>query len=60
MLKGHKKAVSDFEKASKSAKDPDVKAFAEKTLPTLKHHLEKVQALSGAQGGAKEKPKKGA
>jgi putative membrane protein len=60
MLKGHKKAVSDFEKASKSAKDPEVKAFAEKTLPTLKHHLEKVQALSGAQSGAKEKPKKGA
>jgi ABC-type branched-subunit amino acid transport system substrate-binding protein len=56
--KGHKKAVSDFEKASKSAKDPEVKAFAEKTLPTLQHHLERAEALSGAAGG--EKAKKGA
>ena len=55
MVKAHKKAVSDFEKASKSAKDPEVKAFAEKTLPTLKHHLEKAQSL---QSG--EKAKKGA
>jgi putative membrane protein len=58
MVKGHKKAVSDFEKASKSAKDPEVKAFAEKTLPTLQHHLERAEALSGAAGG--EKAKKGA
>jgi putative membrane protein len=57
MLKGHKKAVSDFEKASKSAKDPELKAFAEKTLPTLRHHLERAQALSGH---AAEKSKKGA
>ena len=55
MVKAHKKAVSDFEKASKSAKDPEVKAFAEKTLPTLKHHLEKAQSLQ-----AGEKVKKGA
>jgi putative membrane protein len=58
MLKGHKKAVGDFEKAAKSAKDPEVKAFAEKTLPTLKHHLESAQALNGAQAG--DKGKKGA
>ena len=39
----HKKDIADFEKASKSAKDPDVKAFASKTLPTLKHHLDEAQ-----------------
>lgn len=64
MLKGHKKAVAEFEKAAKSAKDAEVKAFAEKTLPTLHQHLEKVQALSATHGGEKagkgkeDKPKK--
>jgi putative membrane protein len=35
----HKKDIKMFEKASKSAKDPDVKAFIDKTLPTLRAHL---------------------
>jgi putative membrane protein len=61
MVKGHKKAVGEFEKAAKS-KDAEVKAFADKTLPTLRHHLEKAQSLSGAQGAEKAptKEKKGA
>jgi len=44
-VEDHKKDVKDFEKASKSAKDPDVKAFATKTLPTLKSHLQQAEAL---------------
>jgi putative membrane protein len=61
MVKGHKKAVGEFEKAAKG-KDAEVKAFADKTLPTLRHHLEKAQSLSGAQGAEKApaKEKKGA
>jgi putative membrane protein len=61
MVKAHTKAVSEFEKAAKS-KDAEVKAFADKTLPTLRHHLEKAQSLSGAQGAEKApgKGKKGA
>ncbi|MBI3730204.1 MAG: DUF4142 domain-containing protein [Burkholderiales bacterium] len=35
----HKDAVALFKKASTSAQDPDVKAFATKTLPSLEHHL---------------------
>jgi len=35
----HKDAVALFKKASTSAHDPDVKAFAVKTLPSLEHHL---------------------
>jgi putative membrane protein len=38
-IEDHKKDIKAFEKASKNAKDPDVKAFAEKTLPTLRAHL---------------------
>ena len=41
----HKKAVALFEKASTDLDDADLKAFAEKTLPTLKHHLEEAEKL---------------
>jgi putative membrane protein len=49
MVKDHEAAVKDFENASKNAKDSDVKTFAEKTLPTLKAHLERSRQLQGAQ-----------
>ena len=39
MVSDHEKAVSDFDKASTSATDADVKAWAGKTLPTLQQHL---------------------
>lgn len=45
MLEGHKKAVKLFEDASKNCTDPDLKAFAIKTLPTLKMHLDSIQAI---------------
>ena len=46
MLKDHKKDVAAFEKESRSAKDPDVKSFAAKTLPTLQDHLKQAQSLA--------------
>jgi putative membrane protein len=45
MVEDHKKDVAEFEEAAKSAKDAEVKAFAEKTLPTLRTHLEHVMTL---------------
>lgn len=45
MVKDHEKDVSEFEKQSTDAKDADVKAFATKTLPTLKKHLEKIKEI---------------
>lgn len=39
MVSDHKAAVDLFEKGTK-ADDPDVAAFAQKTLPTLRQHLE--------------------
>src|SRR6185369_6906861 len=47
MLSDHKKDVSEFEKQSTRATDPDLKAFAAKTLPTLQQHLQLAQALPG-------------
>jgi putative membrane protein len=41
----HKEAVSLFKKASRNAKDQDVKAFAAKTLPTLQGHLKMAKAM---------------
>ena len=39
MVSDHREDVAEFEKEAKSGKDADVKAFAAKTLPTLKEHL---------------------
>lgn len=41
----HEATVELFEDAAKSAEDADIKQFANKTLPTLKHHLEMAKAL---------------
>jgi len=45
MVSDHEKAVKSFEKAATESSDPDVKAFANKTLPTLKSHLSMAQEL---------------
>jgi putative membrane protein len=52
-VKDHKKDVKEFEKAAKGAKDPDVKAFASKTLPTLQAHLQQAEQLHKAVKGKK-------
>ena len=44
-VKAHEDTIKLFEEASREAKDPEVKAWAAKTLPGLKHHLEMAQAL---------------
>jgi len=41
----HKKDIALFEKTSKGADDAEVKAFASKTLPTLKAHLGHAESL---------------
>jgi putative membrane protein len=43
MVKDHKKDVAEFKKEAASGKDPDVKAFAGKTLPTLEDHLKMAE-----------------
>jgi putative membrane protein len=45
MVADHEKAVKLFTKESTSGKDPELKAFASKTLPTLQHHLQMAQQL---------------
>ena len=47
MLSDHVKDVAAFEKQSQKAADPDLKAFAAKTLPVLEEHLQLARALNG-------------
>jgi putative membrane protein len=62
MVAGHQKAVTAFRTESKSGKDPEVKAFAAKTLPTLEEHLKQIQEVNRSVAGTSgvkqtEKPK---
>jgi putative membrane protein len=48
MVDDHKKTVDMFEEASKNLKDPDLKAFVDKTLPTIKGHLKAINDINSA------------
>lgn len=45
----HQEAVGLFTSYSANPDDPDLGAFAQKTLPTIQMHLEHVTKLNGAQ-----------
>jgi putative membrane protein len=50
MIDDHKQDIKEFQKEASVGKDPDAKAFASATLPTLQMHLEKIQAIAAAAG----------
>lgn len=52
MIAGHTKAIAIFKKEAANAQDPEVKAYAEETLPTLQKHLEGARALEKTKPGA--------
>lgn len=61
MVSDHKQDVAKFRSESKTAHNPDLKAWAGKTLPTLEDHLKLAQdtaAKVGANVGSKPTPKK--
>ena len=45
MVSDHEKTIALFQKQSESGTDPEAKAFAAKTLPTLKKHLSSIQEI---------------
>ncbi|MGV3662279.1 MAG: DUF4142 domain-containing protein [Prosthecobacter sp.] len=47
MKDSHEKSISNFEDAEKNAADGEVKAWAGKTLPALRQHLDKIKELQG-------------
>lgn len=46
MVDDHEEDVDAFQSQADGAKDADIKAFAAKTLPTLKSHLEMIKNIS--------------
>jgi putative membrane protein len=55
MVRDHETVVAAFDKQAKSGSDPELKAFAAKTLPTLRTHLQmakQVQTRAGAASAA--------
>lgn len=57
MVEDHQKDVAEFRHESKAARDPEVKAFASKTLPVLQSHLTMITHISTMhrKGDAPEK-----
>ena len=58
MLSDHKKDISEFQHLATAAKDPDVKQFAQKTLPVLEEHERIVANLTreaAKEGGLAER-----
>ena len=53
MVADHEQAVAMFQKEADNGKDADAKAFAAKTLPTLKEHLEMAKSLMSKMSGGK-------
>ena len=45
MAEDHQKAVDLFQKQAEEGQDPELKAFAEQTLPTIKEHLTMAQSM---------------
>ncbi len=43
MVSGHKQAIALFQREADHGTDPDIKAFAAKTLPTIQHHLQMAE-----------------
>lgn len=56
MVSDHEHDVAAFRKEARSGKDPDLKAFASKTLPTLEEHLKLAKETAAKVGvGSKTK-----
>lgn len=45
MVDDHENDLNEFKKASADLKDPDLRAYAQKTIPTLEHHLQMAKDL---------------
>ncbi len=50
-LRAHQRTVNLFAAEAERGRDPEIQAFARKTLPTLRQHLQMAERLSGAATG---------
>lgn len=50
MVQDHEEDIKEFQKEAATGMDPDAKAFAKATLPTLQTHLRKIRAIAMKEG----------
>ena len=50
MIKDHQDDIAEFQEEAASGQDPDAKAYAKDTLPTLQKHLKRIQAIASDMG----------
>jgi len=50
MVKDHEEDIALFKREARSGKDPDAKAFAVATLPTLEEHLKLIRSIAAKDG----------
>ncbi len=53
MAKDQEQDVAEFRRMSEQGQDPDLKAWAARTLPTLEGQLQTVKAVQGTMGAAR-------
>jgi putative membrane protein len=53
-VKDHKETIALFEKESSAGQDPALKSYAIETLPQLRTHLMRIQAIASASGTARQ------
>ncbi|HEX3895507.1 MAG TPA: DUF4142 domain-containing protein [Rudaea sp.] len=56
MIKDHEEDVALFKKEAQSGSNPDMKAFAQKTLPTLQEHLDMIRKISSGEKSVSRSP----
>jgi len=57
MVNDHQKDIAAYERQAKMGTDPELKAFAKKTLPVLQKHLKLVQAAQKKMGSTATAPR---
>jgi len=50
MIDDHKSDIKEFQNEISEGKDPQARAFASATLPTLQMHLQKIQSIAASAG----------
>jgi putative membrane protein len=50
MIEDHQEDIKEFKQEAASGQDPDAKAYAAATLPTLQSHLKKIQSIAADAG----------
>ena len=56
MVNDHQKDIAAYQRAAQQGGDPEVRAFAKKTLPVLQKHLKAVQAAQKKMGSGGTNP----